>query len=88
MSAYADDYDADVCGHVGAVGAGVGDNSSPGPSPARVPSLVVSMQTVQVQVRAHAQNPRATDVATHCLMEVGGPHHVPDRALTSGVHLS
>ena len=58
-----------LCGHVGAVGAGVEDNSSPVPSPVPVPSLVVAMQTVQIQVHAHAQNPKATDVATHFLEE-------------------
>ena len=91
-SEYADGYDAGACGYVAAVGAGLGDNSSPVPSPVPVPvpvpSLVVAKKTEQTEVPAHAQSPRGTDVVTHCLTAVEGPHHVPDRALTSGVHLS
>lgn len=71
-----------MCGYAAVVGAGVGGNSSP------VPSLVVAKQKVQTQVPAHAQSPRAMDVVTHFLAAVEGPHHVPDRVLTSGVHLS
>ena len=89
-SAYADGYGAGACVYVGAVGAGVEDNSSPDPSPARAPSLAVARQTVRTQVRAHAhaQSPRATGVVTHCLVAAEGPHHVLDRVLTSGEHLS
>ena len=79
-SAYADDYDAGAC--VRWRGRKVEDNLS------RAPSLVVATQTVQIQVCAHAQNPKATDVTTHCLTAAEGPHHVPDRVLTSGVYLS
>ena len=59
----------------------------PSPSPARAPSRVVAKQTVQTQVPAHGPSPKATDVATHCLVAVE-PHHVLDRASANGVRLT
>ena len=80
-----DGYDGGAYAYVGAVEAEVGGNSPLAPSPALVPALVVARQMEQTQAPALAPSPRATDVETHCLVAVEGPHRVPDRVLTNGM---
>ena len=73
-SVYAGGYDAGAYGYVGAIAAEVGNNSihALSLSLSLVPSPVVAEQAEQTQVFAHGLSPRATDVATYCLVAVEG----------------